>query len=264
MIDAAVDAALEAGAFLKANLGKVKEIEHKLGEETNLVTEIDRASERIIIGRLKARFPGHDFLGEEFGSHEAVSDYKWVIDPLDGTVNYTHSLPIFSVSIGLEYRGEVVLGVVYDPNLKELYTAEKGKGAFLNKERIRVSKTTRLIESLVVTGFPYDIKKNPDHAVEHFTNFLSEAQAIRRLGSAALDLCYVAAGRFDGFWEVKLNPWDMAAGVLLVQEAGGKFTDFVGRPSSIYTKNMLSTNGLIHEQMVKVLGKGLGGDRKPD
>ncbi len=259
MIDVAVNAALEAGALLKSQVGKVRDIQRKAGEETNLVTEVDKESERIIISRLKARFPDHDFLAEESGSHQTTSDYKWVIDPLDGTTNFTHAVPIFSVSIGLEHTGELVLGVVYDPNLNELYTAERGKGAFLNGVPIHVSRTTRLIESLIVTGFPYDIRKNPDHAVERFGNFLMEAQAVRRLGSAALDLCYVAAGRFDGFWEVKLNPWDMAAGVLLVQEAGGKFTDFAGRPSNIYTKNMLTSNGVIHDEMLRVLAKGVSG-----
>ncbi len=253
MIDIAVEAALEAGAFLKAHVGKVHQIERKFGEETNLVTEIDKESERMIIGRLRSKFPAHDFLCEESGNHQTSSEYKWVIDPLDGKINYTHALPIFSVSIGLEYKGEMLLGVVYDPNLNELFTVERGHGSFLNGQPLHVSRTDRLIESLIVTGFPYDIKKNPSHAVEHFSHFLMEAQAIRRLGSAALDLCYVAAGRFDGFWEVKLNPWDMAAGVLLVEEAGGKFTDFDGRPSTIYKKDMLATNGVIHDQMLRVL-----------
>lgn len=258
MLKTAIEAAREAGMFLKAHVGNARQVERKFGQATNLVTEIDKGAEEIIISRLKSKFPDHDFLGEESGSHAAVSDYKWVIDPLDGTTNFTHGLPIFSVSIALEHRGDLVVGVIYDPNLDELYTAERGKGAFLNGSRIRVSKTDRLIESLLVTGFPYDIRDNPDQAVEHFRDFLMEAQAVRRLGSAALDLCYVAAGRMDGFWEVKLNPWDMAAGVLLIQEAGGKWTDFQGNPSTIYTQKMLSTNGLIHEAMVKVLAKAGG------
>jgi myo-inositol-1(or 4)-monophosphatase len=258
MLQEAVAAAREAGAYVKANAGRPRQVERKFGQETNLVTEIDKNAESLIIERLRRSFPDHDFLAEESGDHRGSSDFRWVIDPLDGTVNFTHGLPIFCVSIGLEHKGSVVLGVVYDPNLQELYTAERGKGAYLNGEPIRVSKTDRLIESLIVTGFPYDIKNNPDHAVEHFTNFLSEAQAVRRLGSAALDLCYVAAGRFDGFWEVKLNAWDMAAGVLLVQEAGGRWTDFEGKPSTIHTKKMLSTNGIIHEQMIEVLRKAGG------
>jgi myo-inositol-1(or 4)-monophosphatase len=151
----------------------------------------------------------------------------------------------------------VILGVIYDPNLDELFTVQKGKGAYLNKRPLRVSSTTTLIESLVVTGFPYEIRNNPDEAVRHFTNFLKEAQAVRRLGSAALDLCYVAAGRFDGYWEIALNPWDMAAGRLLVEEAGGKCTDLRGFPSTIYDKPLLASNGRIHEQMVKVLQRGV-------
>jgi myo-inositol-1(or 4)-monophosphatase len=257
MLQLAVEAALEAGRFLKANVGKIKTIERKGGQETNLVTEIDRKAEQIIIGRIKEKYPDHDFLGEESGSADVKSEYKWIIDPLDGTINYTHGVPVFCVSIGLEHNGEIILGVVYDPNLDELFTAEKGKGAYLNKKRIEVSKKTRLIESLIVTGFPYDIRDNPDPVVAHFRNFLAEAQAIRRLGSAAIDLCYVAAGRFDGFWEGMLNPWDMAAGVLMVTEAGGKWTDFRGLPSSVYGKQMLATNTLIHDQMLAVLKKAL-------
>ncbi len=257
MLQLAIDAALEAGRFLKMNIGKIKHIEHKHGDERNLVTEIDKKAEQLIIDRIKQRYPQHDFLGEESGSHKTASDYKWIIDPLDGTTNFTHGLPIFSTSIALEYKGEVVLGAIYDPSLDELFTAEKGKGARLNNRPIHVSRSSRLMESLIVTGFPYDIKDNPFNAVQHFTNFLMECQAVRRLGSAALDLCYVACGRFDGFWEVALNPWDMAAGVLFVEEAGGKFTNFKGFPSDIYTPNVLATNGFVHDQMVAVLAKGM-------
>ncbi|MBI3578470.1 MAG: inositol monophosphatase [Ignavibacteriales bacterium] len=255
MIQLATEAALEAGRFLKMSVGKIKQIERKQGQELNLVTEIDKKSEEMIIRKIKQRYPHHDFLAEESGSHEKQSDYKWVIDPLDGTTNFTHGFPIFCVSIALEVKGEVVLGVVYDPNADELYSAEKGKGATLNGKPIRVSKVSKLIESMLVTGFPYTIRDNPDEIIRHFSSFLVEAQAIRRLGSAALDLCYVAAGRLDGFWEASLNPWDMAAGVLIGEEAGGTFTDFRGFPSSIYNKQLLVSNGLIHEQMVKVLCK---------
>ncbi len=253
----AIEAALEAGRFLKLNVGKVLQIERKFGQERNLVTEIDRESEHIIISKIKKHYPDHDFLAEESGSHDTKSDYRWIIDPLDGTLNFAHGVPIFSVSIGLEVKGEVVLGVVYDPNLDELFTAEKGRGAFLNKKPIRVSTVSTMIESLLVTGFPYTIKDNPDNAVQHFVNLLMEAQAVRRLGSAALDLCYVAAGRFDGFWEVSLSPWDVAAGVLILQEAGGTFTDFHGNPSTIYTKRVLVSNGLIHDMLAEVLKRGL-------
>jgi myo-inositol-1(or 4)-monophosphatase len=257
MIDIAIDAALEAGRFLKMSVGKAKEVERKFGQETNLVTEIDKKAEEMIISRIRKRHQHHGFLGEESGGHNRHSEYRWIIDPLDGTTNFTHGLPIFCVSIGLEFKGEMLLGVVYDPNLDELFTAERGKGAYLNRRPIRVSRNAKLVESLVVTGFPYDIRSNPDEAVGHFRNFIKEAQAVRRLGSAALDLCYVAAGRFDGYWEVSLNPWDMAAGTLIVQEAGGKYTDFRGFPSTIYDKPVLASNGLIHEQMVEVLRRGV-------
>jgi len=256
MIELAVDAAREAGKFLKISVGKFRELERKQGEERNLVTEIDKKAEQMIIEIIRKRYPTHEFLGEESGSHKTQSDYKWIIDPLDGTTNFTHGLPIFCTTIGLEHKGEIILGVTYDPNTDELFTAEKNKGAYLNSRRIHVSKVKRLMESLIITGFPYDIKNNPHNAVEHFSNMLMATQAVRRLGSAAIDLAYVACGRFDGFWEVTLNPWDMAAGVLLVEEAGGKFTNFKGFPSTIYFPNVLATNGLIHEQMVEVLRRG--------
>ena len=259
MIQLAIESALEAGQFLKESVGQVLQVERKLGQETNLVTQIDKKAEEIIIGKIKQRYPDHDFLAEESGSHKKQSEYRWIIDPLDGTLNFTHGVPLFSVSIGVEKQGEVIAGVVYEPNLGELFTAEKGKGAFLNKKPIHVSKVDKLIESLIVTGFPYTIQQNPDNAVQHFVNVLMKAQGVRRLGSAAVDLCYVACGRFEGFWEVSLNAWDMAAGVLIVQEAGGRFTDFHGAPSTIYTKQILATNGLVHENLVEILKEGSAG-----
>jgi myo-inositol-1(or 4)-monophosphatase len=259
MIELAVEAALKAGAYLKESVGKVLQIERKLGQETNLVTEIDKKSEEIIIGLIRKTYPHHDFLAEESGSHDQNSEVRWIIDPLDGTLNFTHGVPLYSVSIAVEVRGEVIAGVVYEPNLGELFTAERGKGAFLNGKPIRVSKIDSMIESLLVTGFPYTIRDNPDNAVQHFVNFLMSAQGVRRLGSAAIDLCYVACGRFEAFWEVSLSPWDMAAGILLVEEAGGRFTDFHGAPSSIYKKHVLATNGLIHDKVVGILEMGLAG-----
>ena len=254
MLNVAVEAAREAGGYLKAHLGKVRSIERKAGEEKNLVTEIDKGSEELIIRMIRRHFPGHDILAEESGdANRARSDYRWIIDPLDGTTNYTHGFPVFSVSIGLEKKGALELGVIYDPNTNELFTAEKGKGACLNGRRISVSKTATLANSLLVTGFPYNIAENPHQAVERFVGFLMKSQAVRRLGSAALDLAYVACGRFDGFWEVALQPWDMAAGVLIVEEAGGKVTDFQGKPMDIYNKALLSSNGLIHQEMEKIL-----------
>lgn len=257
MLNIAIEAAREAGKYLKFSVGKVRSIEIKKGEERNLVSEIDKTSEAKIISIIRRHYPTHAILAEESGENAATSDYKWVIDPLDGTTNFLHGLPIFCVTIGIEYRGEIIAGVVYDPNLDELFTAEKGSGAFCNGKRMKVSTATELINSLLVTGFPYDIARNPDNAVGHFVNFLMEGQGLRRLGSAALDLSYVAAGRMDGFWEVNLNPWDMAAGILFVTEAGGRVTDFSGKTSSIYTRQVLATNGLIHEAMLGVLRKGM-------
>jgi myo-inositol-1(or 4)-monophosphatase len=256
MLNIAIEAALEAGKYLKYNVGKVKTIERKKGEETNLVTEIDKHSEKLIIDKIRQHFPQHDILGEESGAHERHSDVKWIIDPLDGTTNYTHGLPIFCVTIGVEAGDEIVAGVIYDPIADELYTAEKGNGAFLNGKKIRVSTTHSLIESLLVTGFPYNVKENPHPVVDHFVNFLPVAQGIRRLGSAALDLAYIACGRLDGYWEVFLNPWDKAAGILLVREAGGVVTNFNNQSHGvIYHPNTLATNGAIHADMLAILNK---------
>ena len=255
MLTVAIEAAKEAGKFLKYNIGRVKNVEVKKGEQRNLVSEIDKISEEKIISIIKRHYPQHAILAEESGGSDTASEYKWIIDPLDGTTNFLHGLPIYCVTIAVERKGEVIAGVIYDPNLDELFTSEKGSGAYLNGKRMAVSQATDLIQSLLVTGFPYDIAKNPDHAVEHFVNFLVEAGAVRRLGSAALDLAYTAAGRFDGFWEVNLNPWDMAAGMLFIGEAGGKVTDFLGAPSSIYKKQVLASNGRIHQAMLQVLAK---------
>jgi myo-inositol-1(or 4)-monophosphatase len=254
MVNIAIEAALEAGKFLKYNVGKVKNIERKKGEETNLVTEIDKQSEALIINKIRQHFPTHDILGEESGIHDAQSDYRWIIDPLDGTTNYTHGMPIFCVSIGIEYKGGIIAGAIYDPTSDEMFTAEKGKGAFLNGKKIRVSSHETLINSLLVTGFPYNVKENPGNVIEHFVHFLPVAQGIRRLGSAALDMAYIACGRLDGYWEVFLNPWDKAAGILLVREAGGMVTTFTGNEADvIYTADTLATNGLIHHEMLSII-----------
>lgn len=256
MLNVAIEAALEAGKFLKYNVGKVKNIERKKGEETNLVTEIDKQSEKLIIKKIRQHFPSHDILGEESGAHDAKSEYRWIIDPLDGTTNYTHGLLIFCVTIGIEYKGEIIAGAIYDPNTDEMFAAEKGKGSFLNGKKIRVSAADTLINSLLVTGFPYNVKENPGNVVEHFVHFLPVAQGIRRLGSAALDLAYIACGRLDGYWEVFLNPWDKAAGILLVREAGGKVTTFSGDEKDvIYNPNTLATNGSIHNDMLAVINR---------
>ena len=254
MLTIAIEAAREAGTFLLENVGKIKNIERKIGQETNLVTEIDKQSEALIIKKIQQHFPDHAILGEESGAHAQKSEYRWIIDPLDGTTNFTHGVPIFCVTIGIEHAGEIIAGVIYDPNTNELYTAEKGKGAFLNGKRIYVSKTETLINSLLVTGFPYNVNENPQNVIEHFINFLPKAQGVRRLGSAAIDLAYVACGRFDGYWEVFVHPWDKAAGILLIQEAGGVVTNFENDANDIiYNPNTLATNGLIHKKMLDVI-----------
>jgi myo-inositol-1(or 4)-monophosphatase len=254
MLQVAIEAATNAGKFLKQNIGKFKSIQQKDGQDRNLVTEIDKKSEELIIKIISSHYPSHDILAEESGNDKGKpSEYRWIIDPLDGTTNFTHGLPIFCVSIGVEYKGEMIAGVIYDPNTDELFTSEKGSGAFLNGKRIHVSLVDYIGRSILVTGFPYNIIENPDHAVEHFVNFLMKAQAVRRLGSAALDLAYLASGRFDGFWEVALQPWDMAAGVLILHEAGGVITNFSGAKFNLYEKQLLASNGIIHNQMLDVI-----------
>jgi myo-inositol-1(or 4)-monophosphatase len=224
--------------------------------DIDLVTEADIAAERLIVERIRSYHPRHAILTEESGDvvslGDAGSGYKWVIDPLDGTTNYAHGYPVFCVSIALEHEGSVVLGVVYDPTRDELFAAERGGGATLNGRSLRVSETGELNGALLCTGFPYDVRDRGDFA-RHFRNFIMRAQSVRRDGAAALDLAYVAAGRFDAFYEEGLRPWDVAAGVLLVEEAGGRVTHYDGSPFRIYTPPIVASNGLIHEAMLDVL-----------
>jgi myo-inositol-1(or 4)-monophosphatase len=254
-LDTAIRAAKAAGKVLRKFFATEIRIDYK--GEVNLVTEADRAAEAVIVRTIRKRFPGHRFLAEEGGEHatpESIgSDHKWIVDPLDGTTNFAHSFPMFCVSIGLETRGEIVLGIVYDPLREELFLAEKGKGATLNGRRIHVSKTEKLTAGLIVTGFAYDVRQDLMNNLDHFANFSLRVQGVRRTGSAALDLCYVACGRFDGFWEMKLSPWDTAAGFLIAAEAGATVTDFGNHPYQIYLKEILATNGKIHREMVEVL-----------
>jgi len=253
LLDFAVQTAREAGRILAERFGRITEVSHK--GEIDLVTEADLASERFIIERIRNYYPRHAILAEESGPSDAGerrSDYVWIVDPLDGTTNYAHGYPVFAVSIALEHQGEILLGVVYDPMRDELFAAERGAGATLNGRRIRVSDVEDLNKAMLCTGFPYDVRERGEF-VRHFRNFIMTAQAVRRDGSAALDLAYVASGRFDGFWEEGLNPWDVAAGALLVEEAGGRVTDYQGRPFSIYRAPVLASNGLVHEAMMRVL-----------
>lgn len=253
-ISLAIDAAREAGAFLKANLGKVRTITEKDGWGKNVVTEIDRQSEEMILGAIRRRFPEDAILAEEGGTGAGPgAEWRWVVDPLDGTTNYTHGFPVFCVSIGVEREGRMEGGVIYDPNFDELFAAERGKGATLDGEPIRVSRIDRLDRSLLVTGFPYNVNENPDRTIERFVSALMRAQAVRRMGSAAIDLAYVACGRYEGFWEVGLHPWDVAAGALLVEEAGGLVTDFRGGPCSIHGKDIAASNGVVHPALLECI-----------
>jgi myo-inositol-1(or 4)-monophosphatase len=250
----AVQAVRKAGIVLKSKLGQKRKIGYK--GAVNLVTEMDLLSEKIIVAEIRKRFPEHAVLAEESASVEKDSPFRWIIDPLDGTTNYAHGLPIFCISIALAKEEEVILGVVYDPTRDELFTAEKGKGARLNGRKIRVSSESNLSRSLLATGFPYDLRESKIDNFDHFHNFAIRAQAVRRAGSAALDLCYVAAGRFDGFWEMKLAPWDLAAGSLMVVEAGGRVTNFLGKPLALSGKHVLASNGRIHPAMLRILKSG--------
>jgi len=250
----AVQAAKKAGRVLQRRLGRTRRVDYK--GAVNLVTEMDFRSERIIVSEIRKRCPEHGFLAEEKVQEQTASPYRWIIDPLDGTTNYAHGYPVYGVSIALEKEGKIILGVVYDPSREELFVAEKGKGARLNGRRIRVSSASRLSKSLLATGFPYDLRESKANNFDHFQNFALRVHAVRRAGSAALDLCYVAAGRFDGFWEMKLGPWDLAAGGLMVQEAGGRVTDFQGRPLGLDGRQVLASNSRIHREMMKILRMG--------
>jgi myo-inositol-1(or 4)-monophosphatase len=255
LLNFAIQTAREAGRVLAERFGRKLNISNK--SELDLVTESDLASERLIIDRIKTFHPRHAILAEESGAsapadRETQSEWRWIIDPLDGTTNYAHGYPCFCVSIGLEHNGRLEIGVIYDPLRDELFTAERGDGAALNGKRIQVSSTRSLKSALLCTGFPYDVRERSEFA-RHFANFIMNAQAVRRDGAAALDLAYVACGRFDGFWEEGLKPWDVAAGSLMVKEAGGLVSAYDGTPMSIYTPPILASNGLVHEQMMRVL-----------
>lgn len=252
-LQAATEAAKEAGFLLLSSLAGSTEINYK--GEIDLVTDVDRASEEYLLNKLSTGFPQHSIMTEESGGYEGTSLFTWVIDPLDGTTNYAHGFPFFCVSIALAGNKQPLLGVVFDPVKNELFTTMRGYGASLNGRQLRVSNTKTLNESLLATGFPYDIRRGGETNLENFAAFAVRSQAVRRAGSAALDLCYTAAGRFDGYWELKLHPWDMAAGVLMVQEAGGRVTDFTAAPYDLDTTQLLATNGMIHQEMLEVISE---------
>jgi myo-inositol-1(or 4)-monophosphatase len=250
--------AIEAGSLVREFYEKGVAMEYK--GEADIVTEADRASEQLIVERLKACFPTHGVFGEEGTRNDLDSEYRWYIDPVDGTTNFAHGYPVFCVSMGLEHRpkdlvpnedGERVAGVIYDPTRNELFVAEKGKGAYLNGRRIQVSRTATLSESLLATGFP-SRKRHQNPNIHLYQEITMRSHGVRRAGSAALDLAYTACGRFDGYWEFNLNPWDSAAGALLVTEAGGSLTYFDGLPFKLESREILATNGLIHKEVIGV------------
>jgi myo-inositol-1(or 4)-monophosphatase len=248
----AIEAARSAGKLLREALGGPRRISYK-GSPTDLVTEMDRRAEELVVERLLAAFPDHAVLAEEAGACGGRSEYRWVVDPLDGTTNYAHGVPVFAVSVALERAGQVELGVAYDPSRDECFIAERGRGAALNGEPIRVSGTSSLGESLLATGFPYDIRTTTETNLPEYAALALQSRAVRRLGSAVLDLCYVAAGRFDGFWEQRLGPWDMAAGGLMVIEAGGRVTTLGGDPWRLDGPGLIASNGEIHRALLDAL-----------
>ena len=248
-LETAVEIAREAGAVV-SNLAE-RRVPFELKDQFDLVTEADRASEALIVERLQNHFPAHTVVGEEGGERTRQAEYCWYVDPVDGTTNFAHGFPMYNVTLALERNGELIAGVVFDPTRNEMFAAEKGGGAYLNGRRIHVSKTATVNDSLVATGFPN--RKRPGNINIHFFYQLAMmSQGVRRPGAAALDLAYVAAGRLDGFWEFGLNPWDMAAGILLVEEAGGRCSDMNGGPRHLRGKHILADNGLIHEEMLQI------------
>jgi myo-inositol-1(or 4)-monophosphatase len=246
------EAAHAAGALIRDNWQRPKEISHK--GAIDLVTSVDRNAERCIVDLLQRTFPGHSILAEEETDFVGSQDsYRWIIDPLDGTTNFAHGYPQFCVSIALEHQQDLLLGVVYDPLRRECFAAIRGRGATLNGQPIRISTVPELDKALLATGFPYDRRDNADFYLAYFKAFLTRCQGIRRAGAAALDLCYVACGRLDGFWELKLKPWDSAAGSLIVEESGGRMSDFSGNIFSIRGNETMASNGAIHAAMVEVM-----------
>lgn len=254
MINDLITIAKEAGEIVREGFNKSLKVEYKTNE-SDLVTDIDKASEKLISDFVKKKYPSHGILAEESGNIKNGSGYVWVIDPLDGTVNFAHGLPIFSISIGLQKYGKTIAGVVYDVPNDVIYSAESGSGAYANDEKINVSNNSNITHSILVTGFPYNIKDNPYNALEKFVALTKASRGMRRLGSAAIDFCYVAKGVFDGFWEVYLNPWDICAGKFIVEEAGGLVTDFKGNRINIDSKQILASNDKIHKTMIEILNK---------
>lgn len=251
-VETAAAIAGEAGTLLRYYFERRVTFEMK--GEHDLVTEADRASEKLVVERLRQHFPGHSIVAEEGGGQDLTSEYRWYVDPLDGTTNFAHSYPVWNVTLGLERNGEMIAGVVFDPNRNELFAAELGSGAFLNGQRIHVSKASRVKDSLFSTGFPnHNRDVNPN--IHFFHELAQTAHGVRRGGSAAIDLAYVACGRLDGFWEIGLSPWDMAAGIILVKEAGGAVSDMRGKAHHLRAPHLLTDNGRIHDELLEVFAQ---------
>jgi myo-inositol-1(or 4)-monophosphatase len=252
LLATAIEAVMKAGEIQMSYIESGFNISHK--GTIDLVTEADIAVENMFRKLIAERFPDHTILAEEYGQDVETrsASHCWVFDPIDGTSNYAHGLPIFCSSLALEIDGRGEIGAIYDPTRKELFVAERGGGAFLNGRPIQVSAADRLVDSMLVTGFPYDVHQRISEIVGLFGEFVGRARAVRRLGSAALDLCYIASGRMDGFWEQDLKPWDIAAGTIIVEEAGGRVTDFTGEASTSRRSQLLATNGRIHDEMLDV------------
>ena len=258
-LDVAVEAALLAGRYQRFRFASQVAVDMK--GDKDLVTEVDRDSERMIVEHLLARFPDHMILAEEGEYPRTGSSLRWIIDPVDGTTNYAHGFPWFCASIALESAGELLAGVIYNPMHDEMFTATKGGGAYLNGRRLHVSTRSPLRDTLLGTGFPYDCATDPANNFASFIAFQKAARGIRRAGAAALDLAYLAAGRLDGFWELKLKPWDVAAGVLMIREAGGTVSTFDGSAYDVSNHRIVASNGLIHDEMVAMLAATQGGAR---
>ncbi len=253
-LETAKTAAVKAGALIKDSYGKNFQIERK--GDIDLVTEVDKASEKLLKEYIISRHHDHTIITEESADRDTGSVHRWIIDPLDATTNFTHGFPVVCVSVALQVKNEVMAGAVYNPFFDYLFYAARRFGAYKNNRKISVSQTSLLNDSLLATGFPYDIRDDPHNNLDHFSNFAVKCQGIRRCGAAALDLCFVACGWFDGFWEVKLKPWDMAAGALIVQEAGGIVSDLKGRVFSPFKPQIVANNGLIHQEMLNILKSG--------
>lgn len=255
-LESAIEIAHSAGSLLRYYFERHVRVELK--GQFDLVTEADRASEKLIVESLKARYPQHGILAEEGGGHESTSEYRWYVDPLDGTTNFAHGYPVWNVTLAVEKAGELIAGVIFDPNRDELFTCEKGGGAFMNGSRIQVSRTSTVEDSLFSTGFP-SRRRHLDVNIHFYYQLAMASHGVRRGGAAAIDLAYVACGRLDGFWEFGLSPWDMAAGKLLVEEAGGSIRDMKDTPHQLTSPHIFADNGAIHDEVITLFSEIFGG-----